>query len=257
MKNTLLEILEILSIDITNQCHKECPFCYNSSASAKTGRWSGDEVVEFAADCIGHGVKAVSLGGGEPFEHPEIFSIISSLYPLAYLTVTTNGLPLLNEGVQSRLKEVHPDKIHISIHNPDNQNEVQRVISQLRWLASIGVTPGVNLLVSDRTVVMAHDVYRQLSEVLSPRQIIILPMRYGNTPAPQDLYKVAGSQPFQSSSCLTGCRRPANFASVTWDKKASPCSFTPAKAKLAELTYRSLVDALDSVEFIDCSKMMG
>lgn len=244
--------IEILSIDITNQCHKECPFCYNSSASAKTGRWSGEEVVRFAVDCIAHGVKAVSLGGGEPFEHPEIFSIIKSLYPLAYLTVTTNGLPLLKKEVQELLKEVHPDKIHISIHNPESQKEVNRVISQIRWLSSIGVTSGVNLLVSDRTVVMAQDVYRQLSEVLSPRQIIILPMRYGNTPAPKDLFKVAGNQPFQSSSCLTGCRRPANFASVSWDKQVSSCSFTPVKGKLAELTYQSLVDALDSVGFLCC-----
>jgi hypothetical protein len=30
--------------------------------------WQPQEVISFALDCIAHGIKAVSLGGGEPFE---------------------------------------------------------------------------------------------------------------------------------------------------------------------------------------------
>lgn len=247
-------VIEMLSIDITNQCHKECPFCYNSSRADRDGHWSGEEVVSFAADCIKNGIKAVSLGGGEPLEHPEIFAIIRALFPLSYLTVTTNGQPLDDEAIRSQLAVCHPDKIHISIHNPGNPNEVEETISRLGWLESIGVKPGVNLLVSDKNVDMAQKTYRRLLEHLSPSQIIILSMRFGHTPSPADLLKVAYGRPFQSASCLTGCRRPANFASVSWDKKAGWCSFSPSKKPLPELTYQGLLDALDSVEFTSCQQ---
>lgn len=246
--------VEILSIDITNQCHKECPFCYNASKSDNIGGWSVDEVIGFATDCIKSGVKSVSIGGGEPFEHPGIFSIIQSLYPLTYLTVTTNGLPLLDKSVMDRLKEVHPDKIHISVHNPESHDEVERVVSQLRRLESIGVKPGVNLLVSDKNVTAAEGAYKRLLEILTPSEIIILPMRYRDAPSPKDLLKVAGNQPFQSASCLTGCRMPANFVSVSWDKKASRCSFSKSKKKLASLTFQGMIDAISSEEFVGCGQ---
>jgi MoaA/NifB/PqqE/SkfB family radical SAM enzyme len=56
-------------------------------------------VINFASDCIKNGVKAVSLGGGEPFEYDGVFEVIEALYPLCYLSVTSNGLPLEDEGV--------------------------------------------------------------------------------------------------------------------------------------------------------------
>lgn len=244
--------IEILSVDITYQCHKGCPFCYNQSTADEKGRWEGSEVISFAKDCISHGVKAISLGGGEPFEHPEIFHIISELYPLAYLTITTNGLLLENEIIKEKLKVVHPDKIHISIHAPGNTTEVNRVIRQVRWLEEIGIKPGINLLVTDTTVQEAKNVFSQLRKFLNANQIILLPMRYGHTPSAADLALVADHKPFQSASCLLSCQKPTNFASVTWDKKAGWCSFTPSKTKLKQLTYKGLSEALHSHIFQSC-----
>ena len=58
-----------------------------------------EQVIDFASDCIGHGVKAISLGGGEPFEYDGVFDVIDALYPKCYLSVTSNGLPLENEQI--------------------------------------------------------------------------------------------------------------------------------------------------------------
>ena len=151
--------IEIISIDIINRCHKECPFCYNSSKKDNDGQWSGRDVISFATDCINSGVKCVSLGGGEPFEHPEIFEIIKAIYPLSYLTITSNGLQLTDEGIKDRLKNDHPDKIHLSIHQPGNPDEVNRVIAQLNWLSEIGIATGVNLLVSTKNLLQAKITY--------------------------------------------------------------------------------------------------
>lgn len=244
--------IEILSIDITNQCHKECACCYNSSSRYKKGKWKGSEVIELATDCIKSGVKAISLGGGEPFEHPEIFPIIKAIYPLAYLSVTTNGIPLEDKGLRVKLKDNHPDKIHISIHNPEDSDEVARVFERLLWLDAIGIKSGVNLLVSKKCINQAKSVYEKLREIIAPSQIILLPMRFRDTPSPTDLLRVAGDQPFQSSSCLTGCNKSDNFASVTWDKKVGWCSFSSAKAPLEKLTYNGIIKALNSVSMMSC-----
>ena len=61
--------------------------------------WKPQEVIDFASDCIEHGVKAVSLGGGEPFEYNGVFEVIDALYPKCYLSVTSNGLPLEDEKI--------------------------------------------------------------------------------------------------------------------------------------------------------------
>ena len=57
--------------------------------------WMPEEVIDFASDCIAHGIKAVSLGGGEPFEYEGIFYIIYALYDKFYLYIKTNWLPFL------------------------------------------------------------------------------------------------------------------------------------------------------------------
>lgn len=76
-------MIELLSIDLSNYCTKQCPFCYNNSTKEGNVMWKPDEVIAFAKDCVAHGVKAVSLGGGEPFEYDGILDIIDA--PRLYL----------------------------------------------------------------------------------------------------------------------------------------------------------------------------
>lgn len=102
--------IELLSIDQSKYCSKQCAFCYNHSTREGNVMWKAAEVIDFCSDCITHGVKAVSLGGGEPFEYEGIFEVIDALYPRCYLSVTTNGLPLEDEGIWNLLNQYHPDK---------------------------------------------------------------------------------------------------------------------------------------------------
>ena len=214
--------------------------------------WKPDEVVDFASDCIEHGVKAISLGGGEPFEYDGVFEVIDALYPKCYLSVTSNGLPLEEERIWEILTKHKPDKIHLTIHQPDNEAEVNRVERQVQRIASIGVKPGVNLLVGEDKIAFARDVFGRLDKVLNSDQIILVPQRFSNTPSPKQLASVAGGKPFQSPSCLLKCQRPANFCSVSWDKKVNSCSFAPNKVPLKTLDYKGLIEALEKVKWKKC-----
>ena len=244
--------IELLSIDLSNYCSKQCPFCYNHSRREGNTLWKPQEVIDFASDCIDHGVKAVSLGGGEPFEYDGVFEVIDALYPKCYLSVTSNGLPLENELIWSILDVHKPDKIHVTIHQPDNDVEVMRVERQVQQIASIGVKPGVNLLVGADRIEFAKMVYNQLIEILNSDQIILVPQRFSNTPTPKQLASVANGKPFQSPTCLLKCQRPTNFCSVSWDKKVNSCSFAPNKVPLENLDYAGLIKALEKVKWKKC-----
>ena len=244
--------IELLSIDLSNYCSKQCSFCYNHSTREGNTMWKPSEVISFASDCIKHGVKAVSLGGGEPFEYIGIFEVIKALYPQCYLSVTSNGLPLENVEVWQRLERCKPDKIHITIHQPKNEKEVQRVEALLSRIKAIGIKPGLNLLVGADKIEAATNVFLRMMKILDGDQIILVPQRFSNTPTPKQLASIAGGKPFQSPSCLLACKRPKNFCSVSWDKKVNSCSFAPNKEPLETLDYAGLVSALDKIKWQKC-----
>lgn len=245
-------MIELLSIDLSNYCSKQCSFCYNHSTRKGNTLWQPSEVIAFASDCIKHGIKAVSLGGGEPFEYEGIFDVIKALYPQCYLSVTTNGLPLENSVVWHKLQQCKPDKIHVTIHHPDDDKEVQRVEALLPKIGSIGIKPGLNLLVGADNLSAAADVFQRFLQLLERDQIILVPQRFSNTPSANQLSFVAEGKPFQSPSCLLGCNRPINFCSVSWDKKANSCSFAGGKEFLQSLDYKGLIKALNRVEWTTC-----
>lgn len=244
--------VEQISIDLSNYCSKGCPFCYNSSNKIGQTCWLPNEVIDFAKSCINAGIKAMSLGGGEPLEYEGIFDVIAELYPITYLTITTNGLPLLEKEVVRQLLVSKPDKIHISLHNSDNTQEVERIKNQVSLLNEISIKPGVNLLVRASNIEDCKQAYATMREILSNEQIILIPQRFGDTPTAQQLASVANGEPFQSPSCLLKCSKPKQFASISWDKRVNWCSYAGGKRPLPTLDYDGLVAALEQVIFMSC-----
>ena len=245
-------MIEMLSIDLSNYCSKGCPFCYNNSNSIGETAWKLEEVIEFLKDCIANGIKAVSLGGGEPFEYDGIFQIIEAIYPLCYLSVTSNGLPLENELIWHKLIKTKPDKIHLTIHNPDDESEIKRVLNRLDCLKEIGVKPGINLLVAADKISASKLADRMAFKYISPEQIILVPQRFSQTPTPKQLSEITAGQPFQSPSCLLKCKVPGNFVSVSWDKRVNFCSFAQGKEPLRSMDYKGLIEAMSKIEFKSC-----
>ncbi len=215
--------------------------------------WKVEELIPFILDLHKHGIDAVSFGGGEPFEYGGIFDLISGLMSEMYVSVTSNGLPLEKEEVFSKLLQNKPDKIHLTIHHPENKAEVERVINMIKKIAAEGIKSGVNLLVSNFNVKAAKAVYAELlSNGITSDRIILIPRRFTREPTPKELSSIACGKPFQSPSCLTGCKQPTEFCSVSWDKKVNWCSYASGKQSIHELTYKGLMDALNRVQFGCC-----
>ena len=247
-------MIEQISIDLSNYCSKGCHFCYNSSHRDGSTSWKPSEVIGFAKSCIECGVKAVSLGGGEPLEYEGVFDVIAALYPLSYLTLTTNGFPLDSPSIIDSLKLHKPDKIHISIHNADIETEVSRVLRQITLLEDLEIKPGVNLLINANKVEPSKAAYASLRKRLEKDQIILIPQRFSDTPTAQQLARITDGEPFQSPSCLLRCERPKRFASISWDKKVNWCSYAGGKQPLESFDYQGLVSALQKVKFTSCQR---
>ena len=252
LKKERLDMIELLSIDVSNYCSKQCDFCYNHSSKEGNTLWLKDEVMSFAIDCVKNGIKAISLGGGEPFEYDGIFEIIDNLQPIVYLSVTTNGLPLENQQVWENLLKHKPDKIHLTIHHPENDIEVERVFKRIELISNTDIKTGLNLLVANDKIEECKNVYSKIRNILKPDQIILVPQRFSKTPLPKELAHITGNEPFQSPSCLLQCKRPDNFVSVSWNKMVNSCSYAGGKEKLSTLNYKGLKEALQKVEFSSC-----
>ncbi|MCI0459670.1 MAG: radical SAM protein [Gemmataceae bacterium] len=248
--------LERISIEVTNRCAKACWFCYNHSDPDGRTEWTADELVAFVADCAAHGVKAVSFGGGEPLQYEGLFDVLQRLQGTLFRSITTNGLLLKDETLE-RLIEAAPNKVHLSIHFPEREAEVTRVIRQVQELAQRGVRSGVNFLVGRSNLEAARRAAEAVRAAgITNERIVYLPMRIKDTPTPDEMAKVAGG-PFQSMSCLLACGRSPRFCSIGWDRTVAWCSYTTTRRPLRELTYGSLEEALDGLGLEFCGGTDG
>jgi hypothetical protein len=245
-------VIERVSIEPSRRCSKGCSFCYNGSSSEGAGDWSTGEAVSFARDCAGHGVRAISFGGGEPLEWPGIFDALRALDGVLLRSLTTNGLLLDDGAILDALVRARPDKVHVSIHAPENPREVARVVRQVHELARRGLRSGVNLLVRRSRLPEATAAARALAgSGIGRERIVLLPMRGADTPRADEVARVAGG-PFQSMSCLRACGRSPRFASIAADRTVAWCSYTLTRRPLAALTHAALIASLDGLGLASC-----
>jgi uncharacterized protein YjiS (DUF1127 family) len=244
--------IERISIEVTNQCAKACWFCYNHSQPAGETRWTTDEIVSFVTDCASNGLKAVSLGGGEPLQYDGLFTVLERLRGILFRSITTNGL-LLDDVTRDRLVASAPDKVHISIHFPEREAEVRRVIQQVHELSDLGIPSGINLLVARSALDAARRAAARVREsAIGNDRIVYLPMRGMDTPTPDEIGSVAGAPKFQSMSCLMSCARSPRFCSIAWNRTVAWCSYTETRRALPELSHRGLMTALNGLGLAFC-----
>ncbi len=241
--------LEFVSVEPSRRCTKGCSFCYNGSNSANTDIWPVDELRAFCMDLAANGVRAVSFGGGEPLEYPPMFDLLDALRGVLPRTLTTNGLPLERAAVFERLVRAAPEKVHVSIHAPENPREVARVVDQVLALQKSGLRSGINFLVRGGHLDEATRAVTYLYHAgIAREQITFLPMRGSpfahENVTPKELAAVAQSAKFASMTCLRGCEKSRRFASVAADKTVAWCSYTVSRVPLAGLSYAALVAAL-------------
>lgn len=80
---------------ITNVCNFECPICFAASGQGNPFFMSPDAAFTLARKLKMAGGRTISVNGGEPSLHPDLFNIVRRLRKLGfYIDMYTNGLLL-------------------------------------------------------------------------------------------------------------------------------------------------------------------
>lgn len=192
---TTVGLVDRISIEPSRFCTKGCSFCYNGSSLVGRDGFSAAEVIALARDCATHGVKSLSIGGGEPLEWSGLFETLEALRGVLGRSFTTNGLELTRRPtLYDDIARAQPDKVHVSLHSPESATAIQQLVEQVLELDRRGVPAGVNLLVRSSRLGEARDATVRLErEGITRAHIIFLPARgiVGETPSAEDVAWVA------------------------------------------------------------------
>lgn len=251
-----LQGVERLSIEVTERCTKGCWFCYNRSHPHGQTSWTPQSLVDLITDCARYGTKAVSFGGGEPLQFEGLEEVLRALSGVVFRSLTTHGL-LLRGPKRDALLQARPDKIHLSIHLPDDRSEVERVIQSVQDLQTDGIPAGINLLVQRSRLEAAKAAVAAIQKAgIGLERLVFLPMRGQDTPSPQEIADVAGGRRFQSVSCLTACGPSPRFAAIDARQTVAFCSYTSERRPLEELSFEGLCRAVSDLRLRFCGGVL-
>lgn len=112
--NDIEMIYDSIQIDITSDCNLSCKFCTSAVKKNRGSRLSIDDIDLILKKSKDIGVTHIVVSGGEPFTHPDIYTILGMIKEYGFKTsITTNGT--LIDTSKLTLLEKMADTIQISI----------------------------------------------------------------------------------------------------------------------------------------------
>ncbi len=104
-------------LELTYRCNLLCSFCYNSPQ--KRTQLDGPQWLTALDKLKAAGVFNITLTGGEPFRHPDFFTIAEGVRERGFVLKTyTNGVDLARRETAERYAALGPFDTEISIHGP-------------------------------------------------------------------------------------------------------------------------------------------
>lgn len=126
--------IEELFIEITNHCLQRCIHCSSNATCSQYEEISFEKILDTVDRLLPLGLKRVVLSGGEPFLHPDLFSLIDSLkhrkiryslYTCGVIGDAASSAPI-SERAFDRIKSPDLDKVIFSLHagTPETQARI-------------------------------------------------------------------------------------------------------------------------------------
>jgi cyclic pyranopterin phosphate synthase len=142
-----------LRISLTDKCSLRCTYCMPAEGLPwlrKAELLTDDEIVRLAGLFTTLGVTSIRLTGGEPLLHPTLPAVVgrlASLQPRPELSLTTNGIGLVN--VAPDLVAAGLDRVNVSVDtlDPERFRELTRrdrlpdVLAGVAAAAAAGLHP--------------------------------------------------------------------------------------------------------------------
>ena len=116
---------ESIYFEITAFCNRNCPYCYNDSNAF--GDYLQKEVIfEMLNECKRNHIKHITISGGEPFCHPDIYGIIDRMNELKITGTFISNLTLLTrDKIKELLLSGHAIQVTLDSVN-EEKNDITR-----------------------------------------------------------------------------------------------------------------------------------
>jgi mycofactocin biosynthetic radical S-adenosylmethionine protein MftC len=116
-ENLLFSVL----VELTYRCNLDCSFCYNDTNLRGTPL-SREQYFRFFEDLRDLGTLNLTFSGGEPFAHPDFFTLGSKARDLGFVVrVKTNGHALRGALARRLKEEIDPFIVEVSLHGASAQ----------------------------------------------------------------------------------------------------------------------------------------
>jgi radical SAM protein with 4Fe4S-binding SPASM domain len=138
-------------IQITERCNLHCAHCFVSS-TASGQDLTLDEIDHALIPVLTNtAVQRVTLTGGEPFVHPDLFAIVDRMQPMTSVTICTNATHIDRETARrlSQYENVHlnvsVDGFNAAVHDRlrGQSGAFDATMQGLAHLASFGLVKGI------------------------------------------------------------------------------------------------------------------
>lgn len=150
-----------LVVGLTERCNLTCAYCYAESTPKKGEMISKELFEERVMNCSKYHFRdnptfsrKISLVGGEPFLHPQLFEFVEIAYKWGYApSITTNGtvnISTENLKTLSKLKcelNFSVDGPNDSIHSLTRKSKFKKIFKQIQKAIEIGISTQVSCFV--------------------------------------------------------------------------------------------------------------
>lgn len=247
-------MLELVCIELTCGRYNAFGSPNEPAQTANKSLWTPQSVMEFAMDCVVHQVQTIHLTGYDPLNFPDIFSIITTLTPWVDLWLSINVESLQNHTILEQLKQNPPQRVIFHNYQPIIPSRTLEIMANAQELQEAGIRTMVYQYVSSRisTLQPSAEAYQLLISVFDMMDIVLVPERPHHAPSVRNLSHITNSRQCLTSSCMRQCHWPVKSCVVTWDHQVNYCPLGGGTKPLKELDYRSLYEALISVDFCPC-----
>ena len=137
-------MLKDLCFEIIQTCPNKCKFCSSNSSQEKTTGIPLEQFKRTVMHFINQGgIEEISISGGEPFLHPDLFQMIKFSKENGIRTVVfTSGIKRaseISEEMIEHIKDKRRNDLHeIEEHEPWNEKLKRNVIAYYDRLLNLG-----------------------------------------------------------------------------------------------------------------------
>ena len=214
---------ELVHINITEKCGRNCPYCY---VDRSKGRDMAYEDFKAIIDkCVANKVFQVTIGGGEPFMHPEISKFVDYASQRINICTTSNGDAILAANTMRKFRQVN-----ISYHE-----DLKDLEDKIKKLKDLDIRRGINFVYNKSTEHAIEHIYRIAKD--HGAEILILQFKptkgeWDQYISPEETYKAAKELAnrqevpisIDGATCYQ-CMMKRRFMTVQIDGTVTPCSF--------------------------------